>query len=411
MTITVHAPTSWPEPRDAGRRADGSVAAPRTTMLAEAGGARRSARTGWSRRAAAALVAVVALGTILSPGGAGTARADDRPASTGPSATESATSPSGARCRGHQFPIRLPDGGRYHIYGELCLRGRLTARTPVQILLHGGSYDHAYWDWPYQPRTYSYVWHATRAGYATLNLDRLGYGRSSRPDPSTLDFAVGGQAVHQVVRQLRRGVLGPRLRTIILNGHSMGGLVAERAAAHGGVDAVLISGIPPRAPDLPDEETPEEPGDPMYPFYPAERDPKFAARRLAPGYLTTRPGTRAEAFHYPGMYDPGILVSEERLKDTLTIAELRSVRPDPSDPRRAQHATSGGHVPTAYVLGRHDVIACRQTADCTTDPRAAGADHIAADSGHSINTSLGAVAFYRWTFDWLARTGVGPRRG
>ncbi|MFC3450377.1 alpha/beta hydrolase [Amycolatopsis speibonae] len=174
-------------------------------------------------------------------------------------------------------------------------------------------HDRAYWDWPFQPRRYSYVDSATRPGYATLNLDRLGYGRSSRPDPETLDFAAGGEAVHQVVAQLR-----PRFRTIVLNGHSMGGLVAERAAERGGVDAVIISGIP--------RDRPGGQAKAASPFYPAELDPKFAGKPWAAGYFTTRPGTRAQTFHHPGTYDPAILPVEEALKDTLAYVLGEHVR-------------------------------------------------------------------------------------
>ncbi|MGY6657083.1 alpha/beta hydrolase [Amycolatopsis sp. TRM77291] len=298
------------------------------------------------------------LTTLLSLTGITTATAAERP----------------ARCAEQRFAVQV-NGERQTIAGEFCVRGELTPRTPVQVLLHGGTYDRDYWDWPYQPRRYSYVDSATRAGYATLNLDRLGYGRSSRPDPATLDFEAGGEAVHQVVRQLR-----PRFRTIVLNGHSMGGLVAERAAGRGGVDAVIVSGIP--------RDRPGARAEAASPFHPAELDPKFAGKPWARGYLTTVPGTRARTFHHPGTYDPAIIPVEEALKDTLASAELRSVGPGAAN-------RSAPKVPTAYVLGEHDTLVCG-SGDC-------GADEIVRGSGHSINTSLTAQAFYRWTFTWLAR--------
>ncbi|WP_410576191.1 alpha/beta hydrolase [Amycolatopsis sp. lyj-108] len=297
--------------------------------------------------------------------------------------------PSTARCQEHRFQVRV--GTEDHtIAGDLCVRGKLTSRTPVQVLLHGGTYDRSYWDWPYQPRRYSYVDSATRVGFATLNIDRLGYGRSSRPNPETLDFAAGGEAVHQVVQRLRRGAAGPRFRTIVLNGHSMGGLVAERAAARGGIDAVIVSGIPR---DRPGERSASS----ASPFYPAEQDPKFAGKPWAPGYLTTRPGTRAETFHHEGAYDPAIIPVEEALKDTLASAELRAVGPGSMRTRSAK-------TPTAYVLGEHDTLICGTSA-CTSQD----ADHVVRGSGHSLNTGLAAQGFYRWTFAWLARQGIHGR--
>lgn len=285
-----------------------------------------------------------------------------------------------APCRSQYFPVRI--GAEQHrVFGQLCAPGR---DAPLQVLLHGGTYDHRYWDWPYQPHRYSYVHQATRHGYATLNLDRIGYGRSDHPDPENLDFDVHADVVHQVIEQVR-----PRFDRIILNGHSMGGITAERAAALGGVDAVIISGIPANP-------VPERVTDGPDVFYPAEQDPKFAGRDWAPGYLTTRPGTRAEAFLFPGTHDPAMPRIEEAVKDTLSVAELRSVN-------QVRAATT---VPTLYVLGRHDLIACAGTADCRTDPNGAGVDYVVPDSGHSINVSRGAPRFYARTLRWLSEQGL-----
>ncbi|MGK4005829.1 hypothetical protein WMF31_24600 [Sorangium sp. So ce1036] len=52
--------------------------------------------------------------------------------------------------------------------------------SAIQILMHGGTRDHASWDWPYQPEAYSHVEHATRRGVATLHVDRLGHGGAPR---------------------------------------------------------------------------------------------------------------------------------------------------------------------------------------------------------------------------------------
>ncbi len=297
----------------------------------------------------------------------------------------------GTPCRGYEFTVAMTEDSpaEHQVYGELCTRGRVTSRTPLQILLHGGTYDHAYWDWPFQPRRYSYVEQATRQGFATLNLDRLGYGRSDHPDPNGLDFAVHGYVTHQIVR-----LMDARFRTIVLNGHSMGGITAEHAAARGGVDAVIISGLAAdRGTDRSETKRPEPT------FHPAEQDPQFADAGLPPGYLTSIPGTRAGMFLDGGEYDPAIVPYEEKLKDTVAMAELRAVQGPPE--RRA--ATT---VPTLYVLGRFDLIACGDTGDCRTDPAASTTDRIIDGAGHSLNTGTHAGTFYRATFSWLARLGI-----
>ncbi len=323
------------------------------------------------------------------------------------------SSPSGATCRGYTFPVTQQEGSSavHGVFGQLCTRDQLTSETPIQILLHGGTYDHAYWDWPYQPETYSYVEHATRQGFATLNIDRLGYGKSERPDPRALDFPAAGHVTRQLVQYLRRGALGVRFETVVLNGHSMGGIAAEHAASEGaGVDAVIISGIAPdrTEPEGKPEGEPEPEGPPgtddeFYPFYPAEQDPKFADRGWPAGYLTTRPDTRAAIFLHEGTYDPAILALEESLKDTLTVAELSTVRSGPGSSAPAPVV----EVPVLYVLGRYDAIACGAAGgDCTAGPAAQDAGYIVPDSGHSINVSTGAPRFYERTFTWLAEHGI-----
>ena len=60
----------------------------------------------------------------------------------------------------------------YNVFGVLCSRGAIENKT-FQITLHGITYSHLYWDFPFQPETYSYVRRATAAGYAVLNLAGL----------------------------------------------------------------------------------------------------------------------------------------------------------------------------------------------------------------------------------------------
>src|SRR5688500_15167128 len=76
----------------------------------------------------------------------------------------------GFRCEQISFPVNLSpaDPTVYNVAGTLCARGTVHNKT-VQITIHGSTYTHQYWDWPYQSATYSYVRHAAAAGYAVLN--------------------------------------------------------------------------------------------------------------------------------------------------------------------------------------------------------------------------------------------------
>src|SRR5690242_16002630 len=81
------------------------------------------------------------------------------------------------RCERVTFDVSLApnQSADQHLVATLCSRGPVHKKT-IQVLIHGGTYDHNYWDFPVQPETYSYVRELTDAGYATLNIDRLGVG-------------------------------------------------------------------------------------------------------------------------------------------------------------------------------------------------------------------------------------------
>ena len=86
----------------------------------------------------------------------------------------------------------------------MCYAGRRIPNT-VQLLVHGITTNHLYWDFPLDNAYYSYVRAATAAGYATLNIDRLGTGKSSRPPNTSVDINSGTIALHSVIQTLRSG--------------------------------------------------------------------------------------------------------------------------------------------------------------------------------------------------------------
>ncbi len=324
-----------------------------------------------------------------------------------------ARAPSDAlQCRTYTFGVRQypTDVIRQPVWGQLCFRGRLTAATPVQVLVHGGAYNHLYWDSPFQPDRYSYVRAATARGYATLNFDRLGYGQSAHPLPVTLDFNVAGYVTHQLVQVLRDGTLGVRFTRVILNGHSMGAMAAQNEAAnYGDVDALIVSGIGHDFDLSPDKTTI---------FSPAALDPKFAGQPALVGYLTSSANGRAAAFLANGTYDPAIVpVEEGPEKDTLSPTELTSLTLDTSD---ASDVTRRIRVPVLFVQGRYDKLWCSRTGDCTTDsyslneasywdPSVSFTRVLIPDAGHSINGNLSAPTFFETTFTWLRQHGFAPQ--
>ena len=176
--------------------------------------------------AAAALAAVA-----LPP--AASARADGLPELT---------------CSDHTLPVRIADPGPADqtMWGQLCYRGSREPAT-VQLLVHGATYNHLYWNFPYGGGYYSYVEAATAAGYATFDIDRIGDGYSSHPPSAELDLTAGAVALHDAVTALRAGTVnGHPFQHVIMVGHSLGSVEAWiEAASYHDVNAVII-----RAPSM-----------------------------------------------------------------------------------------------------------------------------------------------------------------
>lgn len=308
-----------------------------------------------------------------------------------------------ADCAPRVFEVELAQSDPVSLAAEICWPDAATEKPVVQVLLHGGAYDRRYWDPPAGNARYSYRAAANARGYVTVNLDRLGYGKSTRPDGSHLTFDLGAEAVGEVLEQIATGGLGRDVGAIVLNGHSMGGIVGEIVAgssAH--VAALVVSGLANSADHTgPDSEDVDD-GPPagINPFIPASQDARFTGEAWADHYMTTAPGVRPMIFHADGTFEDQIPGLEEELRDTIAVAELRAVMSG----RQARPDFAG---PSVYFLGQHDAIAC-EGQDC--GERFAGTDRhvIVPGAGHSINLSLAAPAFFDLTFAWLEAQGLAP---
>lgn len=321
-----------------------------------------------------------------------------------------ATSAAGLRCEELAFEVTLAPGDptTYEVWGELCSRGSLQHKT-IQVALAGSTYSHLYWDWPYQPHLYSYVKHATAAGYAVLNLDRIGTGRSDHPPAAELTIASNAHVVHQIVEALRGGnrvvrSFGRiRAERVVLVGHSLGSLIAIHAAAtYGDVDGVVLTGITHTVtPALGDLQ-----------LYPASLDPRFADLNLPEGYLTTVPGGRA-IFYNPPFFDPQVLALDEATKETVTVNELGTAP-------LALGLSNEVHVPVLVVVGDNDPAFCNPptcSASGTLDiepsfyPADACAQAVSIPgAGHDLNLHYQAPLTYGVVLHWIDRyVGRNPR--
>jgi len=304
------------------------------------------------------------------------------------------------------IPVTLSasDPTVYHVAGEMCASGSLHGKT-MQLLVHGFTYDHRYWNWPDAPQN-SYVQTAARAGFATLAIDRIGDGASSRPaDGSQVTTEASAYVVHQIVQKLRAGSIEhTRFSKVVSVGHSFGSAsVAYEAGTFGDVDGVILSGYM-------HDIAPSALGSFTNGIYPANQDPAFADAGLNDTYLTTKPGTRAQFFFNTADADPAIIAKDEQIKQTGTTGEL-----DLNAFSAANALTPNIKVPVFIAMGQDDTLFCDETAGLScasgTAVKAREQSHFSAKaqlqtyvlpaSGHDMNLHRNAAQWFNAANNWV----------
>src|SRR5579863_1683858 len=151
-------------------------------------------------------------------------------------------------CQSFNVPVALSKGQplQYTVYGELCNPTAGASHT-LELTIPGATYGHIYWNFPYEPQTYSYVYAANAAGYSIFNIDRIGTGLSSHPSLSIVDVTMYTNAyvIHEIVQDLRSGQIGNQsFAQVVLVCHSLGSVdVWLEAGTYHDVDGVIITGI------------------------------------------------------------------------------------------------------------------------------------------------------------------------
>ncbi len=213
----------------------------------------------------------------------------------------------------------------------------------VDVLTHGATYTHTYWDWPQNPGLYSYTDKVLADGRAVLNYDRIGNGKSTRPLSTEITMSSDAYVLHQLVQGLR--FLGYKQINSISHSYGSGVAIAE-AAAYNDVSRLMVSGYLHR------------PSNPAVTAgnYPANQDPKFMNAGLDGGYLTSRPGVRGTSFHSPSS-DPTLVAYDEEQKDLVSLTGLLDFIGQRSVPA-ATNISGQIEIPVLSITGQEDAIFC-----------------------------------------------------
>jgi pimeloyl-ACP methyl ester carboxylesterase len=274
----------------------------------------------------------------------------------------------------------------------------------LHVLAHGAGIDHRYWDWPIEPERYSYVAWAAQRGIATLNIDRIGCGQSSRPPGAEVTLTAQAHTLAQVIDAARSGHQGmPSFSRVVLIGHSMGSVVCGATATiGGGADAVVLTGY------LPVDGTPEM-GDELFDFAftPALNALPHLRGLVDEAYLAAREDLGVDELRYwSAQTDPQILAFEALIKGPATKAEL-------GDAAVAGPLIRSLAIPTLGVVGEHDVLLIDGGLGETNTYNAIAriADRIGPnfdfcvvpDTGHMLNLHRTAHDTYTAITRWLER--------
>jgi pimeloyl-ACP methyl ester carboxylesterase len=232
----------------------------------------------------------------------------------------------------------------YSVSGELCATpGEVRDGTMVQLLIHGATYSHDYWDFgAVGDVSYSYARAMAASGRATFAFDEIGAGGSSHPSSSLVTVDVAAYVAHQIVQALRGGDIGgTRFRKVIVVGHALGSVVAwNEAIRYADVDGVIVTGAAHSLSAVYQDAQPKV-------FSQALTDPRFNTTGLDRGYLTTVPGVRARWFF------AAFIPEEEAHKDVVPATELATAAWF-----MTSTATRAIRVPVLTIVGGNDATLC-----------------------------------------------------
>jgi pimeloyl-ACP methyl ester carboxylesterase len=325
---------------------------------------------------------------------------------TSVSAQASTTAGQHSSCSVVAFTVDVTPTEPATMRGTLCLPATGHAAT-IEVLLSGLTYDSIYWELPAATGLPSYQQALNTQGYATLAIDRLGTGLSSRPPSADVTFDTEVATLHQVVTDIHAGLAGHHFTNLVLVGHSFGSALAIGDAANhpGDSNAIVLSGWAHAegADGTAFENV----------LVNADTDPVTGPGNPPAGYLTTQVGSRGTYFYNSADASPTTIQLDEATKSTMTTGELDSLE-EPYDPTLAANVT----VPILMAIGSDDELTCGTELTCSSAAEIVGYEsqlftstpslqaYLLPDAGHSINLARNAPTWFAASVNWTKSLGL-----
>lgn len=308
----------------------------------------------------------------------------------------------GQTVTGPQYTLQ----GTYNIEATLCFPASSSSYNgTVQLLTHGVGFDKTYWD---IAPGYSYQDFAAQKGYATVAYNRLGVGRSDKPDPlQVVQSYAEVEILHGLIGLLRSGKCAQTIfKRIVAVGHSYGSVVqlGLNSKYPDDLDATIDTGMSSTLAYLLGAILSNDPTV-------AALDSKTNAN-LPYAYLVHASAIAiSQAFlRYP-YYDPAILATVTRNKGLYTFGQIFTL-PGIFAPAKSYAK------PVFIVLGQNDFTFCGGDCNYGGDqaaitlssfyPAAAsGSSHyLVANAGHAINAQFSAGDAFAQQISFLQNNGL-----
>ncbi|KAM7199959.1 Alpha/Beta hydrolase fold [Rhypophila sp. PSN 637] len=312
----------------------------------------------------------------------------------------------------------------FKIHAKLCVPSVSTSKSStLQILTAGNGFDKRYWDVSVEPSKYNYIDAAISKGYPVLAYDKLGCGKSDKPDGYTMvQVPSEVEVLASLTRIIRSGkllsvsnILSNIKSTELLNkfnikpkkvlqiGHSYGSVLIQALLAKYGdelADGAILTGF------LVSSQATVNNVAHFDHDYAAESDPsRFGS--YGPGYIVLVKATLQKLF-FRGTsagFEKKLLDYTEKIKQPETVGVYGSEGTLSFTP------AAGYSGPVMIMAGEFDYPLCNgdckgaYQADYTMGLFPAGTNnytfHLVPETGHALTLAKSAAATAQKMLDYL----------